>query len=302
MRIVIIGAGRVGTTIAYSLLMKNCASEIILVDIQPERCEGEVRDLADTLPFCQTPRIIQGTFKQASEADIIIICAGHAQQPGQTRLELLQKNKDIIVSIMQNLEPLHPQALVIMVTNPLDIMTYTAQQYSSLSNHRIFGTGTWLDTQRLRRYLGTALNVSPTSIETLVIGEHGDAQCVAWSHTLCGGTPIEEMGLSEQQLTEIAKNARNEAYIIIEKKCATYYGIAACVTDICQTIIFDRKEIIPLSVFVPEFNVCLSVPVVLGKNGIEQHASMSLSTTEQSCLYSSAQKLRKIIDENNGGS
>jgi L-lactate dehydrogenase len=294
MKIAIIGAGRVGSTIAYSFLLKSLASEIILVDVQKERCDGEVRDLADTLTFCQTSRVLQGTFEQARSADIIVISAGHAQQPGETRLDLYHKNKDIIASIMHNLEPLNPSAIIIMVTNPLDIMTRIAQQNSSLPTQQIFGTGTWLDTQRLRRYLGTALNVSPNSIDTMIIGEHGDAQCVVWSHTLCGGTPIADMGLTKQQLSEIAANARNEAYVIIEKKCGTYYGIAACVADICQTIIFDRKQIMPLSVYVPEYDVCLSVPVVLSAQGIERYTPMSLNTQEQLCLEHAAKKLKLL--------
>lgn len=297
MKIAIIGAGRVGATVAYSLLMRNLASEIIMVDVHQERCEGEVRDLADTLTFCPTSSVIQGSFEQARAAQIIIICAGHAQQPGQTRLELLNTNKDIIASIMRSLEPINKDALVIMVTNPLDIMTHIAQHNSSLPQEQIFGTGTWLDTQRLRRYLGAALNVNPTSINTLIVGEHGDAQCVVWSHTLCGGVPINEMGLTQQQLDDIAHTARNEAYVIIEKKCGTYYGIAACVADICQTIIFDRKTVMPLSVFVPEFNTCLSVPVVLGARGVERHAAMSLNAQEQMCLQNAAQKLREIIEK-----
>lgn len=295
MKIAIIGAGRVGSTVAYSLLMKNCASEIIMVDTHQERCEGEVRDLADTLAFCQTSRIIQGTFKDAAQADIIIVCAGKAQEPGQTRMELLDTNKEIIASIMRNLEPINPSALVIIVTNPLDVMTYVAQQNSSLPHTHIFGTGTWLDTQRLRRYLGAALKVSPSSLDTLIIGEHGDDQCIVWSHTLCGGTPITEMGLSDHQLTEIARNARNEVYAIIEKKCGTYYGIAACVTDICQNIIFDRKTIMPLSVFVSEFNICLSIPVVVGAQGIERYAPMSLNAQERACLETTAKKLGAIL-------
>ena len=298
MKIAIIGAGRVGSTVAYSLLMKNLASDIIMVDVQQERCEGEVRDLADTLTFCQTSHITQGSFEDARTAQIIIICAGHAQQPGQTRLELFTKNKDIIASIMHNLEPLNTNALVIMVTNPLDIMTQIAQDTSSLPREQIFGTGTWLDTQRLRRYLGAALNVNPTSIDTLIIGEHGDAQCVVWSHTLCGGVPITEMGLTQAQLDEIATNARNEAYVIIEKKCGTYYGIAACVADICQTIIFDRKTVMPLSVFVPELGVCISVPVVLGAHGIERRAAMSLNAQEHACLQRAAEKLGGYLNQN----
>jgi L-lactate dehydrogenase len=296
MKIAIIGAGTVGSTVAYSLLLKNLASEIIMVDVEQIRCEGEVRDLADTLTFCQTASIIQGSFEQAQKADIIIICAGHAQQPGQKRLELLTQNKDIIATLMRNLEPINPKAIIIMVANPLDVMTFIAQKNSSLPQQQIFGTGTWLDTQRLRRYLGVALKVSPTSIDTLIVGEHGDAQCVVWSHTLCGGTPILEMGLSEEQLDEIAQAARNEAYVIIEKKCGTYYGIAACVADICQAIIFDRKKIMPLSVFVPEYGVCLSVPAVLGATGIERHAQLSLNSAETECLKNAAQKLKEIID------
>lgn len=292
MNIAIIGAGRVGCTIAYSLLLKNVASHIILVDVNKERCEGEVLDLADVLSFCETSSITNGCYDEARMADIIIISAGYAQTPNEPRLDLCAKNSTVITEIMQKLKPINPNTLIIMVTNPVDILTRIAQENCALPEQQIFGSGTLLDTQRLRRYLGKALKVHPTSIDISIIGEHGDSQCVLWSHASCNGTPLTEMGLSQKELDDYALKTKNEAYVIIEKKCATYYGIAACVVDLCQIITFDRKEVVPVSTYIPELKVCISVPIVLGARGIERRIPLSLNKEETECLQRSAEQLR----------
>jgi L-lactate dehydrogenase len=296
-RIAIIGAGRVGTTIAYSLITKNLVSELMLVDINTDRCEGEVRDLADTLAFCETAKIKSAELHELHNVDIIIVSAGHAQQPGETRAELYKKNKSIVQAIVKAVSSNNPQSILLIITNPMDAMTLVAQKASSLPRNQVFGSGTWLDSQRLRRYLGQECEVAPESIDAFVIGEHGDSQCVAWSHTHIGGTPVKQMNISDKRLNELAQQTKQEAYTIIEKKCATYYGIAACATDICEAIIFDQKRIMPLSNFIPELEVCLSLPVVIGAQGIERNIPLNLDENETACLKNSAEQVKKIIDK-----
>lgn len=292
-RIAIIGVGRVGTTIAYSLITKNLVSELLLVDIDTQRCEGEVRDLSDALAFCETAHIRQANINQLKEIDIIIISAGHAQKPGESRIDLYKKNKPIVQSIIKEISPNNPHAITLIITNPMDIMTLVAQQASSLPRNQIFGSGTWLDSQRLRRYLGKEFGVAPESVDAFVIGEHGDSQCTAWSQTHIGGTPIQQMEISNSRLEELAEQTKQEAYIIIKEKCATYYGIAACVTDICEAIMFDQKKIIPVSSFIPELGVCLSLPVVVGAQGIERNVPLDLDETETGCLQKSVDCIKK---------
>lgn len=295
--IALIGAGRVGTTIAYTLIIQNLASHITLIDIDTNRCEGEVRDLSDTLAFNPIEKISSGTFEDARSADIIIIAAGKAQLPSESRKDLLSANKKIIEHIINNLEPIKPDALILIITNPVDSITTIAQRMSSLNKSRIIGTGTWLDTQRLRRYLAQELAIAPESINASIIGEHGESQCVAWSQTHISGIPIKKLALSKDLRKKLAEKAKNEAHEIIQRKCATFYGIASAVTDICQSIIFDQKKILPLSTFIPEFDLCLSLPVILGKNGVERVLPLELNENELICLKKSAESIKKTITE-----
>ena len=294
--ITIVGIGRVGATLAYTLVIKNLVSNLFLIDINLERCEGEVLDIADTLAFSETAHIKQVGYAEARNSDIIIIAAGFAQSgPEETRLELFAKNQAIVSSIMQQLEPLNPHAIVIVVTNPVDLMTYVAQQHSTLPSPRIFGTGTWLDTQRLRRYLGKELSIAPESIDAVVIGEHGDNQFVAWSRAHVAGSPIGDNGLNQKTLEELATKTKQEAYVIIKKKCATFFGIAACVADICESILFDQKRVLPVSCLIPTEGICYSVPVIVGKNGIERHLLLKLSEDEKTQLHESGVALKHCI-------
>ena len=296
--IAIIGIGRVGATTAYTLLLKNLVANLLLVDVNEERCEGEVRDLADALAFLPAAHIRQASYSEARTADIIIICAGFAQSNAkETRLNLAQKNRPIVEQIIKNLEPIPPHTIIILVTNPVDIMTTFAQRATQTAKNHIFGSGTWLDTQRLRRYTGEILAIAPESIDAFVIGEHGDAQCVAWSQTLVGGTPLSTNMLNTEQRNAIALKAKNEVYAIIEKKCATFFGVAACVADMCQAIIFDEKRVLPVSCYQPEYNLCLSMPAVLGKEGIERMLPITLSPNETKTLAQSAQSMHSFIEE-----
>lgn len=295
-KIAIIGAGSVGSTTAYALLLKSITAEIILIDINETRCRGEILDLSDALSFDGTSRIRSGTAEDAAQADIIIMAAGKAQNPGETRQELLTANKPIISSIFASIKPLNPQAIIIMVTNPLDSLTSLAQSLSGLPHNQVFGTGTFLDTLRLRGIIAQKVHLATSSINAYVIGEHGDLQCAAWSSAEIAGTPIAQFpGIQKTDLAMMAQQVKDKAYEIIACKGSTSFGIAACVAAICEAIVFDQKLVMPLSTYIEKYDTCLSMPVVLGENGIEKILPMPLNDDEQKQLTNSAQQLRDLL-------
>lgn len=292
-KVAIIGAGSVGSTTAYALIMRNIVAEILLVDINELRCKGEMLDLSDTIPFSWTSQITHASLQDARHADIIIIAAGVAQQPNQKRTELWNTNRTIITKIITDMKPINPQAIIIVVSNPLDLITLLIQEISELPRHQIFGTGTFLDTQRLRNLISAKINIAEQSIHVYVLGEHGDAQFVAWSTAQIAGIPLKQFSnLTRKELDSFTQQARNRAYEIIACKGATFFGIAACVSAICKDILFNQKRTLPLSCYQENLRVCLSMPVVLGEQGIEQILSISLNDEEQHLLEKSAQSLR----------
>ncbi|HRN78354.1 MAG TPA: L-lactate dehydrogenase [Candidatus Dependentiae bacterium] len=294
-KIAIIGAGSVGTTTAYALILYNTPAEIILIDIDHNRCKGEVLDLADTIGFSSTPGIYSGTCQDACNADIIVIAAGARQKPGQKRSELLETNKKVVEAVLDQLRFVQKHAIVIMVTNPLDPLTWYAQEKLSLPRAQIFGTGTFLDSQRLQGILSQKLNISRESIQAYILGEHGDMQFPAWSITRINEKPLAMFNLSEETLNTIAQETRNKAYEIISCKGATFYGIATCVAIICHAIIFDKKFILPLSIYLENFGVCMSMPAILGKQGIEQVLDITLNSHEQESLARAATVLKNML-------
>ncbi len=295
-KIAIIGAGIVGSTTAYALLLKKITAEIILVDINETRCHGEILDLSDAMFFNGTSQVRAGTPQDAAQADIIIITAGKPQNPGESRLDLLKTNKAVIADIFANIKPINPQTIIIIVTNPLDPLTMLAQTLSGLPRNQVFGTGTFLDTLRLRGFIAEKTGVAPGSVNAYVIGEHGDSQCVAWSSAEIAGTPISKLpGMKKKDLDLIAQQVKDKAYEIIQCKGSTSFGIAACVAAMCEAIIFDQKIVMPLSTYVPEYKICLSMPAVLGENGIEKVLPIPLSDNEQKKLQNSAQQLHNLF-------
>lgn len=295
-KIAIIGAGVVGSTTAYTLLLKTITAEIILVDIDQTRCHGEILDLSDAMFFNGTSVVRSGTPQDAAQADIIIIAAGKPQKPGETRLELLATNKKVISDIFTSIKPTNPQAIIIMVTNPLDPLTMLAQKLSGLPTHQVFGTGTFLDTLRLRGLIAKKTNVAPSSVNAYVIGEHGDSQCIAWSSADIAGTPITEFpGIEQKDLDLMAQQVKDKVYEIIQCKGSTSFGIAACVTAMCEAIVFNQKIVMPLSTYIEQYKTCFSMPTVLGENGIETILSIPLNDDEQKKLSNSAQQLYNLL-------
>ena len=295
-KISIIGAGAVGSTIAYSLMLKNVPCEISLVDIDTVRCRGEILDLSDTLINQGGQSTLSyGSADDAGKSDIIIIAAGERQKVGQSRLGLLEKNKEIIQSIIATIEPINKQAIIIMVSNPVDYMAFFAQKYSKLPHCQVIGSGTFLDTQRLRQEISKKTNISQDSIHAYVIGEHGDNQFAAWSSANIAGKPLIDFKFTDKELETMSKTARDKAYEIIACKGSTYYGIASCVAALCRTVIFDQKRVTPVSCFVEKYQLYMSLPVVLGAQGVESIIDIPLSSKESKQLDECAQVMQKSI-------
>ncbi len=289
--VAIVGVGTVGSSIASTLLSKNLVAELILLDKDEARCAGQVKDLSDTLGFSYGGRVIQGTYEEVKQADIIIIAAGRPQRKGESRLQLLDTNKGILDDIMKNLIGLKKSAILMIVSNPLDVLTYCTLKELDLPRRQVFGTGTYLDSQRLRCVLSECLNIGQDSIQAMVLGEHGDSQVVAWSATKVGGLPVEHF-ITDKEKEAIEQEVKNAAHEIIQAKGSTSFGIASSVASLCQMIFYDTHDIVPVSWYQPEFGACMSMPVVLSENGIESIVPVKLTEDELSQLKQSAELLK----------
>lgn len=298
-KIAVIGAGAVGSTLAYTLMIKNLAAEIILIDVNERKEEGEVMDIADALCYVETGAVRGGDLPDAADADVIVITAGAAQKPGETRLDLMQKNTEIVKSIFKGIGKIKSSSVVIMVTNPVDALTYLAQEFSGLPRRQVFGSGTSLDTARLRHKVAAELKVDAQNVHGYVLGEHGDSEFVAWSSVTVGKTPIADLFKSRKKLAQIAEEVKREAYEIIKRKGATYYGIAMDAAYIIEAVLLNQHKIMPLSVRVERWNgvsgVTLGAPAVLGRGGVERIWPLKLMASELKALKKSAETIRKFI-------
>ncbi len=293
-RIAVIGAGAVGSTIAYTLIMKNVAAEILLVDSNDIKCKGEISDLEDALSFSSTSCVKQASLKDAATSDIIIFTAGIPQKPGQTRVELLQTNQKLVADIIAQMQPINKQAIIIVVTNPVDVITRLVQKTSGLSRNQVFGSGTMLDTQRLRALVGQKLGVAQQSIHLYIVGEHGDTQFLVRSHADIAGVPLSEY-IAQEELEEMVRKAKAKAYEIIACKGSTAFGVASCVAAYCQNIVLDTKRIAPVSCYLESYDVCLSMPAVLGCQGVEKILIPELDEREQKDLEKSVATIKEYM-------
>lgn len=298
-KIAVIGAGAVGATTAYTLMLKNLAAQVVLIDVNIQKQEGEVMDIDDVLSFVETGSIRSGNFKDATDADIIVLTAGAAQKPGETRLDLVNKNKAITESIFKEIGKLKSTAIVLVVANPVDILTHLVQKISGLDNKQVFGSGTSLDTARLRTEVSKVLEVCAQNVDGYVLGEHGDTEFDAFSTISVGGILIKDLKLPRAKLDEIENKVKNAAYDIINRKGATFYGIAMVVADIVEAVLFDQHKIMPLSVHLDGWNgisgVCLSAPAVVGRQGIEKIWPIKLNFSEKIRLKKSAKEIKKFL-------
>ncbi len=297
-KIMIVGTGNVGASIGFSLVsQRTSVNELVLTDINMEDAEGEAMDLRDTLAV--SPKYINihtGTYESdAKDCDIIVITAGVPQKPGETRLELLKNNAKIFKDMITQIMDTGFDGIFLVISNPMDILTYLTYLYSGLPSDRVIGSGTVLDTARLRYRLAKKLHVSPQSIDAYQIGEHGDSEFALWSMADLGGQEIRRF-LSDQELKEIEDGARKEAYDIINKKGATYYGIGACATKIINSILDDENLVLPVSNYDTFSDAYYGFPAVVGRKGIVRRLDLTLTEDEEISLQKSVNILRKAID------
>lgn len=299
---VVIGCGFVGSATAFALMQSGLFQELVLIDRAENKAEGEALDIAHGVPFARPVRVYAGSYADVSDAAIAIITAGANQAPGETRLDLAGKNTAIMTSVVRELVSSGFGGIMLVVANPVDVLTYAAVKISGYPASRVIGSGTVLDTARLKSELGRHLGVDSRSVHAFIVGEHGDSEIVAWSSANVSGIPInafcEMRGYfnHEAAMREIADRVRCSAYEIIEKKRATYYGIAMSVRRICEAIVRDEKSILPLSFAGDDFGgVALSMPVIVGEHGVETRVPLSLNAGEREALDRSAAELREVI-------
>ncbi len=273
----VIGCGFVGSATAFTLMQSRLFSELVLLDVNMEKADGEAKDIAHGIPFAGQMKIYAGTYDDAADAAIIIITAGANQKPGETRLDLVQKNTAIYQSIIPEIVKRDFGGILLIVSNPVDILTYVALKLSGLPENRVLGSGTVLDTARLKYALGEHLGVDSRSVHSFIIGEHGDSEIAAWSSTNVSGIPLNDFCEMrghfnhEAAMDAIAEKVKNSAYEIISKKQATYYGIAMSVKRICECIVRNERSILPVSAMMHgEYgieDITLSMPAIVGIGG-----------------------------------
>jgi L-lactate dehydrogenase len=301
---IIIGAGQVGISCAYSMLIQNTLDEMIIVDNNQAKAEGEVMDLVHGLPFVAPAKIKAGAIADGKDADLVIITAGAKQKPGQTRLELVDQNVKIFKNLIPEIITHCPKAILLIVTNPVDIMTYIALQISGLPSNRVIGSGTVLDTARFRYLLAEKLNIDPHSLHAYIIGEHGDSEVPVWSKVNISGMHLFNDSLAagkpiDTEYQEVFNNVKNAAYQIIQRKGATCYAIGLSVTEIVQAILHNQNRVLTVSSLINNFHgiqdICLSLPSVVNRQGVERILNLSLTNDEQQQLQKSAQVLQQVI-------
>ena len=306
-KVAIVGCGFVGSSSAFALMQSGLFSEMVLIDVDRNRAEGEALDIAHGVSFGSPMKIYAGDYSDVSDAAVIVVTAGAAQKPGETRLDLVNKNVSIFKSIIPQIRESGFSGILLIVSNPVDVLTYAAVQMSGLPEGHVIGSGTVLDTARLKYMLGEHLDVDPRDVHAYIVGEHGDSEVAAWSSATVAGVPLsgycELHGHFEHEATEkrIADDVKNSAYEIIEKKHATYYGIAMSVRRICTAIMRDEDTVLPVSsLMVGEYglnDLCISVPTVVGRNGVVTRVPVSLNEAESGQFMKSAEALKAIIDE-----
>lgn len=301
----IIGCGFVGAATAFTLMQSKLFSELVLLDANHDKAVGEAEDIGHGIPFAGEMDIYAGSYDDIADCSMIIITAGANQKPNETRLDLVQKNVAIYKDILSEITRRNYEGILLVVSNPVDILTYVAQKLSGLPEYRVIGSGTVLDTARLKYALSQQLDVDSRNIHSFIIGEHGDSEIVAWSSTNISGVPLDQFlemrghMHPDMDKQEIAEKVKNSAYDIIAKKDATYYGIAMSVRRICECMIRDEKSILPISTsmhgnFGIE-DVCLSMPTILSAEGMETHIPIKLNETERENLKQSADTLKHIL-------
>lgn len=302
----IVGCGSVGAASAYTLATGGLFSELVLIDINKEKANGEAMDISHGISFARPCRVYAGEYADLSDCGLVIVAAGVGQKPGETRLDLLRRNAAVMKTVIGAIAAVNSECILLMVSNPVDLLTYMALRISGFPPARVIGSGTVLDTARLKYLLGQRLHVDSRNVHAFIIGEHGDSELAVWSSANISGVDLNDYcGLTgscgTECLNDIYESVKHSAYSIIDAKGATYYGIAMSVQRIAECIVRDEHSVLPVSSLISGHyglqNICLSLPCVLGRSGVETVLDIPLSEEERSRLTSSAQTLSELVQQ-----
>lgn len=303
-KISIIGTGFVGSTTAYTLMMSGLVSELVLVDINTDKAAGEAMDLNHGISFAYPTKITVGDYKDCKGSAIIILSAGANQKPGETRIDLTQKNARIFEEIISNIKQYCNDSIILVVTNPVDVLSYVTYKLSGFPKNKVIGSGTVLDSARFRYLLGKHVDIDPRNIHAFILGEHGDTEVAAWSLTNIAGVSIEQFcekcgGCGGQTRQQIFEDVRTAAYKIIERKGATYFAVALSVRRIVEAVLRNENAILTVSTLLEGQyglnNVYLSLPCIVNSNGVDKILCTNLRQSEEEALFKSGQSLIEII-------
>jgi L-lactate dehydrogenase len=295
-RIVVIGVGAVGATTAYTLLLRRRVDELVLIDANKAKAKGNALDMNHGMPFLGHTKVWAGDYPDCAAADIIIITAGAAQKPGETRIDLLKRNVAIFENITAEVLKYNTDGILLIASNPVDVMSYFTWKKSGWPKHRVIGSGTLLDSARFRYLIGEKLNIDPRSVHAHIIGEHGDSELAVWSLANVAGT---EIRFSEEEKQYLFTHTRDAAYEIIEAKGATYYAIALALDRICTAILRNESAVLNVSTLLENYqgvsDVYLGVPAIVDRTGVREVLKLDISEQEKESLNRSAEKLKAII-------
>lgn len=295
-RIVVIGVGAVGSTTAYTLLLRNRMDELVLIDANKEKAVGDALDMNHGLPFLSRTRVWAGDYSDCADADIIIITAGAAQKTGESRIDLLKRNVSIYESITDEVLKYNKDGILLIASNPVDVMSYFTWKKSGWPVNRVIGSGTLLDSARFRYLIGKKLHIDPRSVHAHIVGEHGDSELPLWSLANIAGT---DLTLSDEDKEEVFGNTKNAAYQIIKAKGATYYAIALALDRICTAILDNESAVLNVSTLLTNYHgvsdVYLGVPCIVDESGIREILPLTINDKEKELLQASASKLKEII-------
>ena len=297
-KVVLVGCGNVGMAYAYALVnQKVYVDELVLIDINKDKCEGEAMDLNHCMAYSPSRiKVRVGDYPDCSDAKIVVIAAGANQAPGESRMDLIDKNSKIFFSIINPIMASGFDGIIVVATNPLDVMTYQALKYSRLPSNKVIGSGTTLDTSRLRYILSEKTGVNPKNIEAYVIGEHGDSEFIPWSNVNIAYKKVSDI-FRRDELEEIENEVRTSAYTIIDKKGATAYGIGMCLVMITNAILEDKNIVLPVSSWDEENKVCISTPAIVGKNGVKEKIFIPLNEEETIKIINSIKVIKRAIEK-----
>ncbi|MGX6970396.1 L-lactate dehydrogenase [Vagococcus bubulae] len=305
-KIIVVGNGAVGSSYIFALVTQNIAQEIGIIDIDVNKAEGDALDLSHALAFTSPKKIYAATYADCKDADIVVITAGAAQKPGETRLDLVNKNLKIFKSIVDDIVASGFNGIFLIATNPVDILTYATWKFSGFPKHKVIGSGTSLDSARFRQTIAELVDVDARNVHGYILGEHGDTEFPVWSHANIAGLQIYEWvsdhpEIDEEELVNIFFKVRDAAYTIIDKKGATFYGIAVALARITKAILYDENAVLPLSVYLDGQyglnDIYIGAPAVVNRQGISHVIELPLTDAEQEKFDLSADRLQKVLDE-----